>query len=48
MEKVLGIGGLFFRARDPVLLAQWHTEHLGITLTPSSYDERPWHQAAGP
>ncbi len=27
---VLGIGGLFFRARDPDALAAWYREHLGV------------------
>jgi len=27
---VLGIGGLFFRARDPDALSAWYKEHLGI------------------
>jgi catechol 2,3-dioxygenase-like lactoylglutathione lyase family enzyme len=27
---VLGIGGWFFRARDPEALATWYREHLGI------------------
>jgi len=48
MEKVTGIGGLFFRARDPGALGRWYQEHLGITLTPSSYEELPWNQEAGP
>ena len=48
MEKVTGIGGLFFRARDPAALGQWYQEHLGVTLTPSSYEELPWQQEAGP
>jgi glyoxylase I family protein len=48
MEKVTGIGGLFFSARDPAALGQWYLEHLGITLTPSSYGESPWRQEAGP
>jgi len=48
MEKVTGIGGLFFRAQDPARLARWYYEHLGITLTPGSYDELPWEQQAGP
>jgi glyoxylase I family protein len=48
VEKALGIGGLFFRARDPVALARWYAEQLGIALTPASYDEQPWHQAAVP
>ena len=47
-EKVLGIGGLFFRARDPAPLARWYQRHLGVTLTPTSYDQQPWRQEAGP
>ncbi len=27
---VLGIGGLFFRARDPEALAAWYREYLGV------------------
>ncbi len=48
MEKVTGIGGLFFRARDPAILRQWYEAHLGVTRTPSSYEELPWYQEAGP
>jgi glyoxylase I family protein len=48
MEKVTGIGGLFFRARDPPALAHWYKDQLGITLTPTSYDQQPWFQEAGP
>ena len=40
-ERVLGIGGLFFRSRDPKKLAQWYQLNLGI-------DHRVWQQAAGP
>ncbi|MBN8222718.1 MAG: VOC family protein [Spirochaetes bacterium] len=28
--RVVGIGGIFFRARDPEKLAAWYQEHLGI------------------
>lgn len=48
MEKVTGIGGLFFRAHDPVALGRWYQQHLGVTLTPSSYEESAWPQEAGP
>ena len=27
MERVTGIGGLFFRARDPDALARWYADH---------------------
>jgi len=48
MEKVTGIGGLFFRAHDPKQLARWYQEHLGVTMTPSSEGDPVWEQEAGP
>ena len=30
MEKVTGIGGIFFLAREPERMAAWYREHLGI------------------
>src|SRR5271168_2927855 len=46
-EKVLGIGGLFFRATDPKILAQWYFENLGIALMASGPEGVPWHTEAG-
>jgi glyoxylase I family protein len=48
MKHVIGIGGLFFRARDPVALAQWYKDNLGIDLAPADYGQIPWSQEAGP
>jgi glyoxylase I family protein len=48
MEKVTGIGGLFFRAQDPVGLGHWYQQHLGVSLIPSSYKDSVWRQEAGP
>ena len=48
MEKVAGIGGLFFRAHDPKALANWYQQHLGIALTPTSEGGTVWQQEAGP
>jgi predicted enzyme related to lactoylglutathione lyase len=47
MEKVTGIGGFFFRARDPKALAAWYEQQLGINLTPKGPDDHPWKQEAG-
>ncbi|MBO6658959.1 MAG: VOC family protein [Pseudomonadales bacterium] len=47
-EKVVGIGGLFFRAENPGTLAKWYEEHLGVSLVPSNYEQQPWRQEAGP
>jgi predicted enzyme related to lactoylglutathione lyase len=30
MAKAVGVGGLFFRARDPKALCAWYAKHLGI------------------
>ena len=48
METVTGIGGIFFRAKDPNALKQWYEQHLGVTRTPDSYDDPCWLQMAGP
>lgn len=47
MEKVLGIGGFFFRSRDPAALKRWYATHLGITEGPTSYDAPVWQQRGG-
>jgi predicted enzyme related to lactoylglutathione lyase len=41
---VTGIGGLFFRARDPGALVAWYARHLGI----DAGGEAIWSQQAGP
>ena len=48
MEKVTGIGGLFFRAKHPEGMREWYEQHLGITQTPTDYSQQPWQQQAGP
>lgn len=35
MEKVTGIGGVFFKADDADALRRWYQEHLGIDVDPS-------------
>jgi len=39
MKRVTGIGGIFFKARDPAALGAWYKKHLGI-------DVQPWGGAA--
>ena len=43
MTKVTGIGGLFFRARDPTALAAWYERHLGV----ADLHNEVWRQEAG-
>ena len=44
MEKVLGIGGYFLRAQDPVALGAWYRDCLGL----GAGDDELWQQEAGP
>jgi glyoxylase I family protein len=48
MEKITGIGGLFFRSRDPKALTAWYETHFGIKPPGSDYSEGSWWQQAGP
>lgn len=48
MQRVQGIGGFFFRARDPQRLMAWYRDNLGIdTMDPSGAGD-VWQQQAGP
>jgi glyoxylase I family protein len=47
VERVTGIGGFFFRARDPEALKVWYQERLGVKPVPGSYEEDPWRQDEG-
>lgn len=48
MQRVTGIGGFFFRAKDPGALAGWYARHLGVTEVPATYGDPVWTQDAGP
>lgn len=45
MEKITGIGGCFFRSKDPEALATWYEKNFGINSMSST---SVWEQAAGP
>lgn len=47
MERVEGIGGFFFRAKDPRKLAAWYETNLGVGSVPGNYDAQPWRTSAG-
>jgi predicted enzyme related to lactoylglutathione lyase len=47
MERVTGIGGFFFRAKDPAALAKWYEDNLGVTQVPKDYGSTAWQTEAG-
>src|SRR5262245_58965465 len=48
MQRVLGIGGFFFKSENPEQLAKWYEANLGISPVPTTYEQQPWRQEAGP
>lgn len=36
MARVIGLGGVFFRAKDPKALYEWYRKHLGIESDPNA------------
>ncbi len=48
MARVTGVGGFFFRSRDPDALNRWYGEHLGVVMLESrTYDDPGWFQDRG-
>jgi glyoxylase I family protein len=48
MERVTGIGGVFFRARDPQALKAWYRRPFGVFQDSAEHEDEPWWQEAGP
>ena len=34
MNKVTGIGGIFFKCKDPGMMKEWYQKHLGLNTNP--------------
>ncbi len=47
MNRVTGIGGIFFQAKDPVALRAWYQEHLGIDVQEWGGTAFTWTDGAG-
>jgi predicted enzyme related to lactoylglutathione lyase len=47
MKRVTGIGGIFFKARDPVALRAWYRTHLGIDVQEWGGTAFRWADAEG-
>ena len=45
MKKVTGIGGIFFKCKDPNKMNDWYKTHLGFDTTPYGTNFE-WQQAA--
>ena len=48
MSRVVGIGGIFIKAKDPVKLRAWYRDHLGMKLEEWGGMAFLWNSAEGP
>lgn len=48
MERVTGIGGFFFRGKNPEALNEWYEQHLGVRNVGVEYEDGSWWQDEGP
>ena len=48
MKRVTGLGGVFFKARDPKRMMEWYARHLGINMDPEYGTSFEWRTAADP
>lgn len=48
MSKVTGIGGIFFKARNPQALYSWYDKHLGLRGNPGEGVLFRWREAEAP
>ena len=48
MKRVTGIGGVFFKARDPAALREWYRRHLGINAEEWGGTAFQWRHADNP
>jgi hypothetical protein len=48
LKRVTGIGGIFFKAKDPNKLRNWYRAHLGIESEKESGAIFKWRKADNP
>jgi predicted enzyme related to lactoylglutathione lyase len=48
MKRVTGIGGIFFKARDPEALRAWYRRHLGLDVQDWGGVTFRWHDPEAP
>jgi D-3-phosphoglycerate dehydrogenase len=42
MGRITGLGGVFIKANDPKVLAEWYQRHLGINFNGQVYTDLPF------
>jgi len=48
MQRVTGIGGIFFKSKDPKVLRTWYDKHLGVSPLPDGEVIFRWREVDRP
>jgi len=48
IKRVVGLGGIFFKASNPEKMYEWYEKHLGIQGKPEAGAMFPWRRADDP
>ena len=48
MKRVIGLGGIFFKARDRDAMRAWYRDHLGIDTGPAGFTQFEWRAMEAP
>ena len=48
MKRVTGLGGIFFKAKNPAKLGAWYKKHLGLPVEEWGGASFPWRDAKKP
>ena len=46
MKKVTGVGGIFFKCKDPKKMTEWYKDNLGLTTNPWGGATFEWYEGA--
>jgi predicted enzyme related to lactoylglutathione lyase len=46
MKKVTGVGGIFFKCKDPKKMTEWYQKHLGLNTNPYGGATFEWYEGA--
>ena len=47
MARVTGVGGVFFKSKDPQALQEWYVDHLGLSSENAGFVIMNWGDAGG-
>jgi predicted enzyme related to lactoylglutathione lyase len=48
MKRVTGLGGVFFKAKEPKVITEWYDKHLGLNFGSNTWSTFKWRERENP